>query len=535
MVAPLLGDVPQPSRRRRSTWSTTTSAIAGVTAAAAAACASTCRPTARDAGAARCWRDAGVARRRAPLVALQLGASRAIRRGRRRRFVGARARRWRRARLRASCSAAAAAIVPLADGGRRGARTGRRSTRAAGPRSPSSARCSRGRDVLVTGDTGPMHMAVAVGTPVVGAVLRSGVCRSTPDRTAPTTSACTPSAPCAPCDHNVTCLDPFCRDALAPDAVAAAVVARGSRATGARSTPWRARWRRRARLPHRLRRRRPLRSRRRSAHRARRARTRSGAPTAPRGCTCSTAWRAGAGAAALDVGAVRGAGALGARRRIDRGRHAREARARHAAVARRPRAPRPRARGARSRPQGARRHAPRHQRADPDVHVRQGEPRRRRRHDARRSRPAALYRDLARDGGLHDGAARRRRHGRSRRTMHVFINEREIMAGAAPAPPSASSSRRARIHVDPSEILTDGRARRRRVTAPATRSSYARRAATGVAAPDDPHPDARSPSPPTSAATSPRRSTTSPLGRASSSTLLRATRTRAPPTASSRA
>jgi len=31
---------------------------------------------------------------------------------------------------------------------------------------------------------------------------------------------------CAPCDHNVTCLEPFCRDTLAPAAVAEAVLAR---------------------------------------------------------------------------------------------------------------------------------------------------------------------------------------------------------------------------------------------------------------------------------------------------------------------
>ena len=82
------------------------------------------------------------------------------------------------------------------------------------------------RRCCVSGDTGPMHMAVAVGTPVVGAVLRAGARRSTPGRTAPTTSCCTRRSPCAPCDHNVTCLDPFCRDELRPELVAAIVRAR---------------------------------------------------------------------------------------------------------------------------------------------------------------------------------------------------------------------------------------------------------------------------------------------------------------------
>jgi hypothetical protein len=46
---------------------------------------------------------------------------------------------------------------------------------------------------------------------------------------------------CAPCDHNVTCLDPFCRDTFAPEAVAEAVVARRSgdwHALEAAATRW---------------------------------------------------------------------------------------------------------------------------------------------------------------------------------------------------------------------------------------------------------------------------------------------------------
>src|SRR5262249_17604614 len=79
--------------------------------------------------------------------------------------------------------------------------------------------------VLVTGDTGPMHMAVAVGTPVVGLFFGPASPFDTGPY-APDNVLLHATAPCAPCDHNVTCLRPFCRDELPPDAVAAAVAAR---------------------------------------------------------------------------------------------------------------------------------------------------------------------------------------------------------------------------------------------------------------------------------------------------------------------
>lgn len=80
-------------------------------------------------------------------------------------------------------------------------------------------------DVLLTGDTGPMHMAVAVGTPVVSLFFGPAL----PVDTGPYAEdhLCLHAAPpCAPCDHNITCLDPFCRDLLEPEAVAEAVIAR---------------------------------------------------------------------------------------------------------------------------------------------------------------------------------------------------------------------------------------------------------------------------------------------------------------------
>ncbi len=80
-------------------------------------------------------------------------------------------------------------------------------------------------DALVTGDTGPMHMAVAVGTPVVGLFFGP----ASPFDTGPYSAdnvLLHATAPCAPCDHNVTCLQPFCRTEIEPVAVAAAVAAR---------------------------------------------------------------------------------------------------------------------------------------------------------------------------------------------------------------------------------------------------------------------------------------------------------------------
>jgi ADP-heptose:LPS heptosyltransferase len=81
--------------------------------------------------------------------------------------------------------------------------------------------------VLVTGDTGPMHMAVAVGTPVVSLFFGPAL----PFDTGPygADHLCLHAdVPCAPCGHSVTCLDPFCRDTIAPEAVAEAVVARST-------------------------------------------------------------------------------------------------------------------------------------------------------------------------------------------------------------------------------------------------------------------------------------------------------------------
>jgi ADP-heptose:LPS heptosyltransferase len=155
-------------------------------------------------------------------VALQLGASRAIRQWPEGSFV----------RLGRTLVDAGFRVVIIGGGGERP--LGERVAGEIGPAAINScgktgvgelgavlARAS----ALVTGDTGPMHMAVAVGTPVVGLFFGP----ASPFDTGPYAAdqvVLHTGAPCAPCDHNVTCLEPFCRDELPPHSVAAVVTAR---------------------------------------------------------------------------------------------------------------------------------------------------------------------------------------------------------------------------------------------------------------------------------------------------------------------
>jgi ADP-heptose:LPS heptosyltransferase len=158
-----------------------------------------------------------------PLVALQLGASRAVRRWPTASFVALG--KELHARLGARlllCGGGgdrpAAAEVAQALGAAAIDVCGRTSI---GELSGLLERAS----ILVTGDTGPMHLAVAVGTPVVSLFFGPAL----PTDTGPygTDHVCLHAeVACAPCDHNVTCLEPFCRETLAPAAVAEAVVAR---------------------------------------------------------------------------------------------------------------------------------------------------------------------------------------------------------------------------------------------------------------------------------------------------------------------
>ena len=235
-------------------------------------------------------------------------------------------------------------------------------------------------EALVTGDTGPMHMAVAVGTPVVGLFFGP----ASPFDTGPYGRPRRP--PHRRAVRAVRSQRHLSRSLLSRRARARTRSRpwsrRGSRRTGAGSTPWRAASRRRGctapgSTPTGAFSRQPAR------HAAPAgARTRSATPIAPRSSTCSKACRCPSRCpAALDVAPFAALAQLAARRARASG-DAREAGARQAAAHRRARASRPRARDPRSRAQGARRHPSRHQRAHADVHVRQGEPRRRRRRDA---------------------------------------------------------------------------------------------------------------------------------------------------------
>lgn len=79
--------------------------------------------------------------------------------------------------------------------------------------------------LLVTGDTGPMHMAAATRTPVVGLFFGPAL----PFDTGPYGDdhvVLHAGVACAPCDHAVSCLDPFCRRALSEELVGAVARAR---------------------------------------------------------------------------------------------------------------------------------------------------------------------------------------------------------------------------------------------------------------------------------------------------------------------
>jgi ADP-heptose:LPS heptosyltransferase len=158
-----------------------------------------------------------------PLVGLQLGASKAVRRWPAASFVGvARALQVRLGARVVLCGGngdrAVAEEITAAVGDLAIDLCGRTSIGELGALLERT-------DVLVTGDTGPMHMAVAVGTPVVSLFFGPAL----PFDTGPygEDHVCLHAdVACAPCDHNVTCLQPFCRETLSPEAVADAVVAR---------------------------------------------------------------------------------------------------------------------------------------------------------------------------------------------------------------------------------------------------------------------------------------------------------------------
>jgi hypothetical protein len=80
-------------------------------------------------------------------------------------------------------------------------------------------------DVLVTGDTGPMHISVAVGTPVVSMFLASAF----GFETGPYSEGnivLQPVIGCGPCNPNKSCSKPDCHETITPELVAYLAAAR---------------------------------------------------------------------------------------------------------------------------------------------------------------------------------------------------------------------------------------------------------------------------------------------------------------------
>ncbi|MFN8388679.1 MAG: glycosyltransferase family 9 protein [Bdellovibrionota bacterium] len=74
-------------------------------------------------------------------------------------------------------------------------------------------------DVLITGDTGPMHMAVAVGKPVVALFLASALGFETGPYSAGN-FILQPQIACNPCNPNFPCARPDCHGQITPELVA---------------------------------------------------------------------------------------------------------------------------------------------------------------------------------------------------------------------------------------------------------------------------------------------------------------------------
>jgi len=90
-------------------------------------------------------------------------------------------------------------------------------------------------DVLVTGDTGPMHMAVAVGRPVVALFLASALCFETGPYSAGNL-VIQPQISCNPCNPNFPCARPDCHGQITPELVAHLVQLRLSTPKGSEAS-----------------------------------------------------------------------------------------------------------------------------------------------------------------------------------------------------------------------------------------------------------------------------------------------------------
>lgn len=80
-------------------------------------------------------------------------------------------------------------------------------------------------DLLITGDTGPMHLAVAVETPVVALFLASALCFETGPYSHGNL-VLQPQIDCNPCNPNFPCARPDCHDQISPELVVQLVDAR---------------------------------------------------------------------------------------------------------------------------------------------------------------------------------------------------------------------------------------------------------------------------------------------------------------------
>jgi ADP-heptose:LPS heptosyltransferase len=80
-------------------------------------------------------------------------------------------------------------------------------------------------DVLITGDTGPMHISVAVGTPVISMFLASAFGFETGPYSAGNI-VLQPVIGCGPCNPNKPCGKPDCHDLISPELVAHLAIAR---------------------------------------------------------------------------------------------------------------------------------------------------------------------------------------------------------------------------------------------------------------------------------------------------------------------
>lgn len=83
---------------------------------------------------------------------------------------------------------------------------------------PQLASLLKKSDVLVTGDTGTMHLSIATGTPVVAAFLASAYCFETGPY-GPGNFVLQPQIECGPCNPNFRCFKTDCHNHITPEMI----------------------------------------------------------------------------------------------------------------------------------------------------------------------------------------------------------------------------------------------------------------------------------------------------------------------------